>query len=97
MVLVAMCLRDYSGNSLRLDHAFRLSELLRTYLSQIRSGTSLYDATIAARDLELDGRSLTVIKHGDVAEQAALSSVARDVLSLKSDLLERIKQCSDPT
>lgn len=87
--------------------AIRFRELLRSYFSKVANGVVPDRSTIetineAARRpsprLELDDLGLTVIKRADVAGQAALSSVARDVLSLVSEnLLERVKQCSDPT
>lgn len=87
--------------------AIQFRELLRSYFSQIAKGFVPDRSTIttineAARRpgprLELDNLGVAVAKRADVAGQAALSSVARDVLLLISEnLLKRVKQCSDRT
>lgn len=87
--------------------AVRFRELLCSYFRQISERAVPDRAVIAAINetarrpiprLELNHLGLSVSKRADVAGQAALSSVARDVLLLVSEnLLERVKQCSDPT
>lgn len=87
--------------------AIRFRELLRSYFSQVSSGIAPDQLTIAEINeaarrpdprLELNKLGVAVTKRADVAGQATLSSVARDVLMLVSEnLLGRVKQCSDPT
>ncbi|WP_276122466.1 CGNR zinc finger domain-containing protein [Pararhizobium qamdonense] len=99
--------RDVFVGPADVADAIRFRELLRSYFSQMARGLAPDQLTIAEINeaarrpsprFELNKLGVAVAKRADVAGQAALSSVARDVLLLVSEnLLGRVKQCSDPT
>ena len=90
-----------------VDEARSFRERLRGYFSGVVSGATpereviiciseMARRPVPRMELSMDG--LSVSKRADRAGQAALASVARDVMGLVSDgLLPRVKQCQDPT
>lgn len=95
------------GGPADVSDAILFREKLRSYFTaNLQNRTVTHDIVEAINDvarrpaprLELaaDGRS--VLKRADRPGQAALSSIAQDVIALARDqLLPRVKQCSDPT
>lgn len=89
-----------------VSEALKFRELLQTYFAHIVKGLPVDQDIIGSINeiarrpsprLELDRDGRSVLKQADRPGQAALSSVARDVMAMVTDnLLTRVKRCDDP-
>ncbi|MBO9195920.1 ABATE domain-containing protein [Rhizobium sp. 16-449-1b] len=99
--------RDPLVSPSEVDEAIEFREVMRSYFLDLVNGAAPDSTAVAAINraarrpvprLELSQSGTSVSKQADVAGDSALSSVARDVLSLVVEgQIARVKQCNDPT